>query len=73
METGAQEMRRSAALLRQREYRERQIAKAAARGHVVTHEQLIDAAEGLENGARDLAASARDLRRSAAEMRRGSH
>ena len=71
MEAGARNMRAEAAQLRRRGYREAQIRKAAERGERVTHEELLEAAEGLEEGARGMLEGAEEMRKSAAEMRRG--
>ena len=43
--------RRKPRRLQDRDYRERQIARERARGHKVTHEQLIEAADGMREGA----------------------
>jgi beta-lactamase regulating signal transducer with metallopeptidase domain len=71
MERGAANMRAEAARLRDRNYREQQIRREATRGRHLTHEDLLEAAEGLEEGAGELRESAQELRESAAEMRRG--
>ena len=71
MEKGAERMRAEAARLRNKDYREQQIARAAARGDKVTHEELLEAARGLEEGAEGMREGAREMRKSAAEMRRG--
>jgi hypothetical protein len=71
MEQGAKEMVEESAKLRRRDYREEQIAKAAARGEHVTHEELIEAADGLEKGSHGLREGAREMRRAAEEMRQG--
>ena len=71
MEQGAERMRAEAAKLRDRRYREEQIRRAAARGEKVTHEDLIEAAEGLEEGAEGMREGAREMREAAEEMRRG--
>lgn len=71
MERGAQQMAEEARKLRtSREYREEQIAKAAARGERLTHEELIRAAGDLERGSRDMVKGAQEMREAAAEMRR---
>ncbi|QAY78452.1 M56 family metallopeptidase [Sphingosinicella sp. BN140058] len=72
MERGADRMREEARRLRDRNYRERQIAKEAARGHRVTHEDLLEAAEGMEEGAQGMREGAREMRQAAREMRRRS-
>jgi bla regulator protein blaR1 len=70
MEAGAKEMAETAHKLRtSKAYREKQIAEAAARGEHVTHEELIEAADGLEEGSHGLREGARGMREAAAEMR----
>jgi bla regulator protein blaR1 len=69
MEQGAAHMRAEAGKLRNRDYREEQIRKAAARGDKLTHEDLLEAAEGLEEGAEGMKEGAREMREAAAEMR----
>jgi hypothetical protein len=64
-------MAREAAKLRNREYREREIARAAARGDRVTHEELLEASEELAEGAREMRDAAKEMRRDAEEMARG--
>jgi bla regulator protein blaR1 len=71
MERGAERMQRSAAQLRDPAYREQQIVRARARGESVTHEQLLEAAEGLEEGAQGMREGAREMREAAERMRRG--
>jgi beta-lactamase regulating signal transducer with metallopeptidase domain len=71
MERGADKMREEAAKLRDRDYRERAIAKAAREGKTVTHEELLDAARGLEEGAEGMREGAREMREAAREMARG--
>jgi hypothetical protein len=63
-------MRREAARLRDRSYREAQIRKSAAEGRPLTHDDLIEAARELEEGARGMDEGARDMRQAAIEMRR---
>ncbi|HEX8526880.1 M56 family metallopeptidase [Allosphingosinicella sp.] len=70
MEQGARNMEQEARRLRSRDYRERKIAEAARRGERLSHEQLIEMADGLREGSRDMMEGARDMRRAAAEMRR---
>ena len=70
MERGARKMQEEAARLRQRDYRDRVIAKARARGETVTHEELIDAAEEMDDGADEMRDGAREMREAAEEMRR---
>lgn len=71
MDRGAEEMAREAAKLRDRSYREREIARAAARGDRVTHEDLLEAADDLAQGSREMREAAREMRREADKMRRG--
>jgi beta-lactamase regulating signal transducer with metallopeptidase domain len=71
MEYGADHMAREAAKLRDRNHREREIARAAARGHKVTHEELIEASEEMAEGAREMREAAKEMRREAETMRRG--
>lgn len=71
MEQGARKMEEEARKLQDRDYRERQIAKNAARGERVTHEDLLEAAEGMKEGAEGMREGAREMRRAAEEMRRG--
>jgi beta-lactamase regulating signal transducer with metallopeptidase domain len=73
MESGARRMEQEAARFRDRSYREQVIAREARRGHHVTHEELIDAAEGMEEGARGMRDGAREMRESAERMRRGDN
>ena len=54
-------------------YREEQIRKAAARGKRLTHEELLEAAEGMEEGAEGMREGAREMREAAADMRKGRH
>jgi beta-lactamase regulating signal transducer with metallopeptidase domain len=70
MERGAEDMRREAARLRNRDYREAHIRKSRERGEHVTHEELLEAAKGLEEGSRGMLEGAREMREAAAEMRR---
>ncbi len=71
MEAGAQRMEQEAARLRDRDYRERVIARNAARGETVTHEQLIEAADGMREGAEGMREGAREMREAAQRMREG--
>jgi beta-lactamase regulating signal transducer with metallopeptidase domain len=71
MERGAANMRAQASRFRDRNYRERTIAKEAARGHHVTHEELIEAASEMDDGAREMLEGAREMRREAQRMARG--
>ncbi|HEX8641824.1 MAG TPA: M56 family metallopeptidase [Allosphingosinicella sp.] len=69
MERGARNMAAEAERLQDRDYRERQIARARARGETVTHEELLEAAEGLREGAEGMREGARDMREAARDMR----
>jgi Zn-dependent protease with chaperone function len=69
MEAGAQRMDEQARRFRDRSYRERVIAHEAARGHRVTHDDLIEAADGMEEGARGMREGAREMREAAQRMR----
>src|SRR4051794_1689622 len=69
MEAGARRMEEQAGHFRDRDYRERIIAREAARGHRVTHEQLLKAAQGMEEGARGMREGARGMREAAQRMR----
>lgn len=71
MEAGARRMEQEADRLQDRDYRERQIARARARGETVTHEDLLEASQGLREGAEGMREGARDMREAAEEMRRG--
>jgi beta-lactamase regulating signal transducer with metallopeptidase domain len=71
MERGARGMEEEARRLRDRDYREKKIAEAARRGKRVTHEDLIEAADGLMEGAEGMREGARDMREAAEDMRRG--
>jgi hypothetical protein len=68
MEAGARRMDAQAAHFRDRSYREQVIAREAARGHQVTHDQLLEAADGLEEGARGMRDGAREMREAARHM-----
>jgi beta-lactamase regulating signal transducer with metallopeptidase domain len=70
MENGARDMEREAARLRSQDYRERQIAHNAARGHTVTHQQLIGMIPELKEGAREMRKGAEEMREGAREMER---
>lgn len=69
MERGAASMEAEARRLQDRDYRERAIARARARGETVTHEELIEAAEGMREGAEGMREGARGMREAAREMR----
>jgi hypothetical protein len=72
MERGAQRMEETARRLRgDPAYRQQQIARARARGETVTHEQLIEAAQGMQEGAQGMREGAREMRQAAERMRRG--
>ena len=73
MEQGARQMEREAERLRDRDYREREIARQRARGHNVTHEQLIEAARDMREGAEGMREGAREMREAAQRMRDGRH
>lgn len=68
MERGAADMEAQVVRLRDRKERERIIDRERERGHTVTHDQLLEAAEEMEDGARDMRRGARQMRRSAREM-----
>ncbi|HEX8214936.1 MAG TPA: M56 family metallopeptidase [Allosphingosinicella sp.] len=70
MEAGARQMDQAAAKLRSKDYREREIARSAAQGKRVTHEELLRAIPELQQGAREMREGAREMRAGAAEMRR---
>lgn len=69
MDAGARTMRETASNLRDRGYRERQIARAAERGERLTHEELLDSIPGLLSGAEELTSGARAMRADAERMR----
>lgn len=72
MERGADQMEAAAERLENdRDYRERQIARARARGEHVTHEELLEAAEGMREGAQGMREGARGMREGARRMREG--
>lgn len=62
MEQGAERMAAQARRFRDRAERERIIAEARAQGRHVSHEQLLQAAEGMEEGAREMREGAREMR-----------
>jgi hypothetical protein len=70
MERGAAQMEEQARRFRNREERERIIARERERGHTVTHEELLEAAEGMTEGARGMREAAREMRRGADDMGR---
>jgi len=69
MERGAVHMEQEARQLRNRDHRERIIARERARGETVTHEELLEAAEGLQDGAEGMREGAREMREAARRMR----
>lgn len=71
MERGARDMEREAERLQDRDYREREIARQRARGHNVTHEQLIEASRSMREGAEGMREGAREMREAAQRMRDG--
>jgi beta-lactamase regulating signal transducer with metallopeptidase domain len=74
MESGAERMRSEAAKLRgSKAYREDVIRRNAARGEHTTHEELLKAADEMEDGAREMREGAREMREAAADMRSGKH
>jgi len=73
MEHGAQRMEQQAARFRDRSYREAEIARQRARGRTVTHEELLEAAEGMQEGAQGMREGAREMRQAAERMRAGRH
>lgn len=68
MERGAQRMEEEARRFRDSSYREQVIARERARGRTVTHQDLIEAANGMEEGARGMREGAREMRESARHM-----
>ena len=62
----------SRGVCRTRAYRERVIARERARGHNVTHEELIEAADGMREGAEGMREGAREMREAAERMRDGT-
>jgi len=68
MERGAAQMEAQARRFRNRDERERIIARERQRGHTVTHEELLEAAEGMEEGARGMREGAREMRRGVRDM-----
>ncbi|HEY7811343.1 MAG TPA: M56 family metallopeptidase [Allosphingosinicella sp.] len=71
MDQGAETMARQAARLRDRRVREQEIAQARARGHTLTHEELLEASEELAEGAREMREAAKEMRREADGMAGG--
>lgn len=65
MENGAAQMEAQARRFRDRNERERIIAEQRERGQTVTHEQLLEAADGMEEGARGMREGAREMREGA--------
>jgi beta-lactamase regulating signal transducer with metallopeptidase domain len=72
MKQGARHMAEEAVKLRDPAYREQQIAREAARGRRVTHQELIDAIPQLEKGSREMVKGAEEMRRGAEQMRRSA-
>lgn len=68
MEAGARRMEEQAARFRDPSYREQVIAREAARGHIVTHADLLEAARGMAEGARGMREGAQEMRRAAERM-----
>jgi beta-lactamase regulating signal transducer with metallopeptidase domain len=73
MERGAANMRAEARRLRDRAYREEKIREHAARGKRLSHEDLLEAADGMEEGAEGMREGAREMREAAREMRESRH
>ncbi|HST35524.1 MAG TPA: M56 family metallopeptidase [Allosphingosinicella sp.] len=72
MERGAQRMETEAGRLeRDAAHRERIIARERARGHSVSHEELLEAARGMREGAEGMRDGAREMREAAERMRDG--
>jgi beta-lactamase regulating signal transducer with metallopeptidase domain len=68
MERGAAQMEANARRFRNARERVRIIERERERGRTVTHEDLLDAAEGLEDGARGMREGAEQMRRSGRHM-----
>jgi beta-lactamase regulating signal transducer with metallopeptidase domain len=68
MEQGAAQMEAQARRFRDPRERERIIARERARGRTVTHQNLLDAAEGMEEGAQGMREGAQGMRRGARDM-----
>ncbi len=71
MERGATRMEEQARRFRDPAWREQEIARQRARGHTVTHQDLIEAANGMEEGARGMREGAREMRETAGRMAEG--
>ncbi|HYD12395.1 MAG TPA: M56 family metallopeptidase [Allosphingosinicella sp.] len=71
MERSAQRMEEQVRQFRDRSWREQEIARQRARGHNVTHEDLLEAAQGMEEGARGMREGAREMREAASRMGEG--
>lgn len=71
MEAGARRMEQQAAQMRDPAWRARAIARARERGETVTDQDLLDAADGMEEGARGMRDGAREMRAAGARMQRG--
>jgi hypothetical protein len=52
-------------------WREQEIARQRARGHNVSHQDLIEAANGMDEGARGMREGAREMRDAARRMGEG--
>jgi beta-lactamase regulating signal transducer with metallopeptidase domain len=70
MEEGADHLEREAAKLGSRDYRERQIARAARDGKALTHQQLLDMIPRFRESAEGMRRGAAAIRRNAEKMRR---
>jgi hypothetical protein len=70
MEEGADHLEREAAKLGSRDYRERQIARAARDGKTLTHQQLLDMMPRFQESARGMRRGAEQMRRNGEKMRR---
>lgn len=62
MEQGAARMEAQARRLRDRGERDRIIAEMRAHGRTVSHDELLEAADGMEEGAREMREGARHMR-----------
>lgn len=71
LDRGAGKVGEAVARLRKPAYREQIIARQRAEGRVVTHQDLIEAAEGMEAGAEGLREGAVRMRECAVRMREG--
>jgi beta-lactamase regulating signal transducer with metallopeptidase domain len=73
MDLGAARMLAQADRFRNRDFQEAEIRRQAALGKHVTHEELLKAAQEMEDGATEMRDGAREMREAAAEMREGKH